>query len=203
MEIYIDNKSDFYDNDLKNSNLCITVKDNDNFYYYEYHIDDRSAKVRFNDNKYIEEATSFFHDINKYITSVRSFDESYYEKFNEVFTYKLPIKVILPTEFILSKERYENIDKTLKDLDNVYLPVAIIDDEYVLLDGHYRLFILQENLKKMVNVYLDEAEGYIKDLIYIGKEQNIKTIKDVEVVSEKQYKAIWEPFIEQIKNNTF
>ena len=55
----------------------------------------------------------------------------------------------------------------------------------------------------MVNVYLDEAEGYIKDLIYIGKEQNIKTIKDVEVVSEKQYKAIWEPFIEQIKNNTF
>ena len=203
MEIYIDNKSDFYDNDLKNSNLCITVKDNDNFYYYEYHIDDRSAKVRFNDNKYIEEATSFFHDINKYITSIRSFDESYYEKFNEVFTYKLPIKVILPTEFILSKERYENIDKTLKDLDNVYLPVAIIDDEYVLLDGHYRLFILQENLKKMVNVYLDEAEGYIKDLIYIGKEQNIKTIKDVEVVSEKQYKAIWEPFIEQIKNNTF
>ena len=203
MEIYIDNKSDFYDNDLKNSNLCITVKDNDNFYYYEYHIDDRSAKVRFNDNKYIEEATSFFHDINKYITSVRSFDESYYEKFNEVFTYKLPIKVILPTEFILSKERYENIDKTLKDLDNVYLPVAIIDDEYVLLDGHYRLFVLQENLKKMVNVYLDEAEGYIKDLIYIGKEQNIKTIKDVEVVSEKQYKAIWEPFIEQIKNNTF
>ena len=203
MEIYIDNKSDFYDNDLKNSNLCTTVKDNDNFYYYEYHIDDRSAKVRFNDNKYIEEATSFFHDINKYITSVRSFDESYYEKFNEVFTYKLPIKVILPTEFILSKERYENIDKTLKDLDNVYLPVAIIDDEYVLLDGHYRLFILQENLKKMVNVYLDEAEGYIKDLIYIGKEQNIKTIKDVEVVSEKQYKAIWEPFIEQIKNNTF
>lgn len=203
MEIYIDNKSDFYDNDLKNSNLCITVKDNDNFYYYEYHIDDRSAKVRFNDNKYIEEATSFFHDINKYITSVRSFDESYYEKFNEVFTYKLPIKVILPTEFILSKERYENIDKTLKDLDNVYLPVAIIDDEYVLLDGHYRLFILQENLKKMVNVYLDEAEGYIKDLIYIGKEQNIKTIKDVEVVPEKQYKAIWEPFIEQIKNNTF
>ena len=91
----------------------------------------------------------------------------------------------------------------MKDLDNVYLPVAIIDDEYVLLDGHYRLFILQENLKKMVNVYLDEAEGYIKDLIYIGKEQNIKTIKDVEVVSEKQYKAIWEPFIEQIKNNTF
>ena len=65
MEIYIDNKSDFYDNDLKNSNLCITVKDNDNFYYYEYHIDDRSAKVRFNDNKYIEEATSFFHDINR------------------------------------------------------------------------------------------------------------------------------------------
>ena len=203
MEIYFDKLSSFYDEALRKSNLCVTVSDNNEFYYYEFNVINRIAKVRTNDNKYIEEASSFFHDNNKYITKIYALDNSFYQEFDEVMVYKLPIKVILPTEFLISKERYEAIDNTLHDLDSIYLPVAIIDDEYVLLDGHIRLYIMQENLKKLVYVYLDEPEHYIKDLIYIGKEQNVKTIKDVELVSEKQYKAIWEPFIDQLKNNSF
>ena len=203
MKIYIDNESDFYSDKAKKLNLGITIYDNLNFYYYEFDIKDREAIVRYNDIKYIENASTFFHDMNKFITKIHDENNNFYEDFLELHVFKLPIKVILPTKFILSEKKYNDIDENISDLKNIYLPVSIIDDEYVLLDGHHRLFLLNENLYKMVYVYLDDIEPYINDLIYIGKEHNIKSISDLELVPDEAYNSIWIPFINEImKVNT-
>jgi hypothetical protein len=181
----------FYD---KNEIIKITI---DNI-IYEFIINRQDVIVNANDYKYIEEASKIIKKNYPYVNKIYSKDNSYFEEFDYVYTFKLPIKIIQPSKFFIDKNIVDEIGDTINE-ENMYFPVQIINDEYVLLDGHTRLYCLNENYVKMVNVYLYKAEPHISDFVYIAKEGNIKNISSVHVLDHEQYELYWNQLLDQFK----
>lgn len=163
---------------------------------YKFDINGQSAIVSTSDYKYIEDAVKIIKEKKPYVYKYHSLNNDFYQEFDKVFTFKLPINVIQPSKFFIDKEILGKIDENI-DEENVFLPVAIINDEYVLLDGHARLYALNENYIKMVNVYIEKYEDYIPDFIYIAKENNIKNIKNLDVLEHDDYEKYWNEFLKQ------
>lgn len=163
---------------------------------YKFDIKGQSAIVSTSDYKYIEDAVKKIKEKRPYVYKYHSLNNDFYQEFDKVFTFKLPINIIQPSKFFIDKEILDKIDEDI-DEENVFLPVAIINDEYVLLDGHARLYALNENYIKMVNVYIEKYEDYIPDFIYIAKENNIKNIKNLDVLEHEEYEKYWNEFLKQ------
>jgi hypothetical protein len=178
----------------KNEKIIITIDDNK----YEFIINKQEAIVEFLDNKYIIDATKIVKNMYPHIYKFHSKDNSYYEEFDQVYSFKLPINIIQPSKFFLNKDLILKIDENINP-ENIYLPVSIINDEYVLLDGHHRLYALNENYIKMVNVYIKEYSKEIPDYVYIAKEGNIKNISQLHVLEKDEYEKYWNEFLKQFE----
>lgn len=180
-----DRKSTIYTEKNRLLGNCFTIK-KDIDYHYEFDIRGFEAKIACDNLVFINEAIEEFRKYNKYISVYYNEDRSFYKAFDEVHTFKLPINIIQPTEFFINEDNLANISKYLEDKD-VYLPVNILNDEYVLLDGHTRLYAKYLEDNKMVNVYLDDMNDKIDDLVYMAKEQNINNIKAVKTLTDEEY----------------
>ncbi len=163
---------------------------------YKFIIKKQEATVIANDYDNIEEIVEFVRRLRPHIYKFHSPNNTYYQEFDIVYSFKLPIKIIQPSKFFIDKDLLEKIDDKI-DKNNVYLPVAIINDEYVLLDGHTLLYSLNQNYVKMVNVYISDYKEYIPDFVYIAKENNIKSIDKLDLVNHDDYNKYWNEFLKQ------
>ena len=163
---------------------------------YKFIIKNQEATVITNNYDDIEEIVQFVKKLRPHVYKFHSPNNTYYQEFDIVYSFKLPIKIIQPSKFFIDKKIVDEIGDNINE-NNVYLPVQIINDEYVLLDGHTRLYCLNENYIKMVNVYLFKAEPHIPDFVYIAKEGNIKNISSVHVLDHEQYELYWNQLLEQ------
>ncbi len=179
----------FYEN---NEIINITIEN----IKYEFIIHKQEALVNTTDYKYVEDAVNKVHELRPYIYKFHSNDGKFFEEFDVVYSFKLPIKIIQPSKFFIDKDVLDKVDENLNE-ENIFLPVAIINDEYVLLDGHNRLYALNQNYVKMVNVYISKPEYYIPDFVYIAKENNIKNISSLDVISHEDYVKYWNEFLKQ------
>lgn len=192
MKIIRDRENDNYS--IKNKILgnCITVIA-DKEYYYEFNIKDNESLIKTNDLKYIEEAIDEFRKYNLNIIKFYTNDNTFYKEFDYVYTFKLPIKILQPSQFFIDKDKLKNIEENL-NYEEISIPVCIINDEYVILDGHTRLYALYENDYKMVNVYIDNQYPHIDDFVYMAKENNIFSIKNLQKLSHDEYDKYWNKF---------
>ena len=197
LKIFYDTKNEFYNANNRCLNRCVTINHNNTFYYYEFMIKDLCAHVKYNDLKFIEEAVNYFHDDNLYIYKYITDDDKYYQEFDKIFTFKLPINILQPSKFFIDELVLNTLEENIDIDDEYYIPVNIIDDEYVILDGHTLLLLLANNYKKMVNVYIADYDEYIPDFVYICKEGNIKNIKNIHVLKHEEYELYWNQFLEQ------
>lgn len=190
MEIVRDRTNNNYSYKNKILGNCFTITCDNQSFFYEFDIHKNQALIITNDIKYIENAIDEFRKYNFNITTFYTKDKCFYKSFDEVFTFKLPINIIQPSQFFINEDKLLNIENNL-DFDDITLPVAIINDEYVLLDGHTRLYYLYLNNIKMVNVYIDSYDSYIKDFIYIAKENNIFNIEKLTKLNNEDYEKYW------------
>lgn len=187
MEIIRDYKSDIYN--LKNRLLgnCYTAIIGKTKYYFEFEINKNQAKIVFADKlSIINDIIDEFRKYDQYVNIFYTEDRSFYKAFDEKFTFKLPIEIIQPTKFFVNKDRLDAISKYLEDID-VYVPVQIINDEYVLVDGHARLLAKYNEDNKMINVYMVNENKALDNLVYIAKEYNIKNVKSLNTLTEDEY----------------
>lgn len=176
---------------------CFTIKDKIDS-HYEFDIRGFEALIKTDYLPFVNQAIDEFRKYNKYVNVFYNEDRSFYKAFDEIHTFKLPIKVIQPSKIFISSSSLDSISKYLEDKE-VYLPVTILNDEYVLLDGHSRLYAKYNEDFKMVNVYLDNDYPSLDDLVYMAKEQNILNIKSVNVLSDEEYNE-YKTFIDNIHN---
>ncbi|MBR6071867.1 MAG: hypothetical protein IKP77_03420 [Acholeplasmatales bacterium] len=183
---------------LKNRLLgnCFTIKDKIDF-HYEFDIRGMEALIKCDYLPLINEAIDEFRKYNKYVNVFYNEDRSFYKAYDEIHTFKLPINIIQPSKIFIANSSFDSISKYLEDKE-VYLPVTILNDEYVLLDGHARLYAKYNEDFKMVNVYLDDSYPILDDLVYMAKEQNITKINNLNVLSDEEYKEYLE-FINSLK----
>ncbi len=163
----------------------------DKTYEYEFKIIKNTAIIKTTNLTYIEAVVEEFRKTNKYINIFKTMDGNFYKEYDPIPTFKLPINIIQISKFFLNQTKIANLEKYFNP-EECYLPVQIIDDEYVLLDGHHRLYTAKENYFKMVNVYLDEiTNDAIYDMVYVAKEKNLKNINDAIILADEEYNSLF------------
>ena len=180
-----DRVSNLYSDKNKSLGNCFTIK-GDIDYHFEFDIRGFEALITCDYLPLINQAIDEFRKYNKYVNIFYNEDRSFYKAFDEIHTFKLPINIIQPSKFFINQDSINAISKYLEDKE-VYLPVYILNEEYVLLDGHARLYAKYQEDYKMVNVYLDDTFDKLDDLVYMAKEQNVNNIKMVKTISNEEY----------------
>lgn len=196
MEIIRDRESSFYSDKAKALGNAFTILDNNQKYYYEFEVNDTKALIKYNDLKYIEDAINEFRIYQKHVTKFSDLGNNFYKAFDDIFSFKLPIKCIQPSSFFIDLSKIEMFEEYL-DPENVYLPVAIINDEYVLLDHHNLLYFLDQCNQKLVNVFITDYESYINDFVYLAKENNILNVKGLKALSHEEYEEYTKKFYDE------
>ena len=196
MKTFIDKESSFYMKDNLELGNCITIiDDNQNKFYYEFEIDKEEALIKYNSILHIKEAINFFRTFNMQIHVFYNKDRSFYMAFDKVFTFKLPLNILQPSKFFIDDDKLKACEKHLEN-QKITLPVTIIDDEYVLLDGHARARYLMDNDYKMVDVYMANEKEFTREYVYIAKENNLFKISQMQILSHEEYLE----YLEQTNN---
>ena len=185
MEIIRDRESNIYSKKNRLLGNCFTIKYKMDC-HYEFDIRGFEALIKCDYLPLINDAINEFRKYNKYVNIFYNEDRTFYKAFDEIHTFKLPINIIQPSRIFINENSLNDISNILEDKD-VYLPVCILNDEYVLIDGHTRLYAKHLEYNKMVNVYLDEPEALLDDLVYIAKEQNITNISKIKTIKNEEY----------------
>lgn len=193
MKTFIDKVYEGYSEKNRVLGNCVTIIESNMSHYYEFEVYGNRAEIISNSNEYIEQAISFFRSIKKYITVFSPKDKTFYKTFDEVFTFKLPISVIQPSKFFIDQSKLDLLEK-YDPTDSVCIPVAIINEEYVILDGHTDLYYLYLNNQKLVDVYIEKYKSYIPDFVYLAKENNIFNISKCTVLNHEEYETHWNNF---------
>lgn len=169
---------------------CYIVKTALRVYHYEFIINKTHATICYDALDFIEEVTELHHKEHKYVEDYSTKNQVFYKSYDKTFTFKLPIHILQVSRFCLSEERLNKL-RTHVDLEDIFLPVQIIDDEYVVLNQHHLLYLLKENDFKMAEVYLDEDMPIIRDFLYLLKEQNIKHIDELPILPEQNFVELY------------
>lgn len=196
MEIIRDRNDAFYSLKAKSLGNAFTVIENNKKYHYEFMVNGMEAVIKSDDLKYALDAIGEFRIYNKQVTKFKDEFNNFYKAFDDIFSFKLPINVIQPSSFFVDLKKIELYDEYL-DLENVYLPVAIINEEYVLLDHHNMLYFLNENNVKLVNVFITDYESYINDFVYLAKENNIFNVKGLKALNHEDYETYTKNFYDE------
>lgn len=191
MEIKQTFSDDFFKEKSRILGNCYIIKEKLDTFYYEFLIQDKQAKIITKTKKFLEEITEFHHKTHPYITKYYTTDASFSMQFEEIHQFKLPISILQVSKLFLNQRYLSSLKKYLDPLD-ISIPVQIIDDEYVVLDRHHELFLALEYGEKMIPVYLDTPKRDIATPLYLAKEQNIRTIQDVKILSNEEYQTITE-----------
>ena len=198
MEILFDNEDEFYLDEEKKLKNAVTLIDNNIKYHYAFERIKDNAIIRYDDITYIDEAAEFFKKYNPYNNKIKSIDNEYYREFEYTYSFKLPINIIQPTDMFVDEEKYNILNEINIDPENIYLPVKIIDDNYVLLNGITILKIMKDNYDRLVNVYINNDYYVSDDLLYVLHEKNILKIDDVDIIEHNVY-AGYQKLIEELK----
>lgn len=172
-------------------NAFMIIEDN-NVYTYEFEIRDFKASVIANTDKYIEEVIEEFHFFNAIIFEFER-NGRLIKSYEPKQIIRLPISILQPSQLYICEEKLKRINDYMLE-EEIFIPVALIDDEYVVLDGHTRLYSLYDNAARMANCYFDEYSEYIKDFVYFAKEQGIVSVNKMNVIPKDKYKVLWHGF---------
>ena len=179
------------------------IDDNDNIYFYEFFKENNIAYVKYDNPDYLEAVLEEFRYSYEYCNIIKSKDDCFYAEYDKVFSFKLPIECIQPTQLFLNETRINRLE-TIIEPKNIHLSVKILDDKYVLIGDHHLLYSLKQIGERMVNVFinttLDESIiDSINNLTYVLKEQNIKSIDKCELVNDKTYNELSKQYIDLLR----
>lgn len=170
---------------------CYLVLEGKFEYHYEFLITNKEAEIVCDSLEYLENVVEFFHKEHPYINKYYTKDHSFFMNFDKIFTFMLPINIIQVSKVFLDQERLEKLKNYEEDLQFIF-PVQIVEEEYVLLNRHHQLFLANEEGMRMVEVFMSNDFSLSNDYLYLAKEQNIKTIKDMQLISHNEYEEIQE-----------
>ncbi|MDE6240905.1 MAG: hypothetical protein K2M08_00615 [Anaeroplasmataceae bacterium] len=182
-DIYFNEKSRLLGN-------CYLVIEDGIIYHYEFLVTKNKAEIICDSSTFLEYAVEHYHKEHPYINEYYIKDKTFFMTFDKIHTFKLPISILQVSSIFLDATLLEKL-KNYEDIEDVFFPVQIVDDEYVVLDKLHQLYLASENGSKMVDVYMDEDFRLSRDYLYLAKEQNIKTIKDTHIISHDEYEAIY------------
>ena len=168
---------------------CYIICDQNVKHHYEVIPQNKSAKILSDTDQYLEEIANAHHQENPDILFYYTDDHTFTMHFEEIHIFKLPISILQVTKLFLNETYLAHLRNYL-DVESICIPVEIIDDEYVILDKHHEVFLAAENGIRMINVYMSTPTKDIQNVLYLAKEQNIRTVQNLKLLSSEEYELI-------------
>ena len=169
---------------------CYLAIEESTVYHYEFLPVKNKAEIICDSSKYLEQVVEKYHKEHPYIYEYYIKDKTFFMTFDKIHTFKLPISILQVSSVFLDATLLERL-KMYDGEDDVVFPVQIIEEEYVVLDKLHQLYLAFENSCKMVDVFINEDFPLSRDYLYLAKEQNIKTIKDMNIIPHDEYEVIY------------
>lgn len=122
---------------------------------------------------------------------------------------ELPIRDLIPNNFYINKEKLEKIRIIYSEDKNPVFPpvlVGIINEEYVLIDGHSRTMAAFENDKKFIYAQIhpiEEVPGPTKLYLTIhnkSKEIGLESIENLQdrIIPNCEYEVLWVKYCDDL-----
>ncbi len=185
----------YFKRDLQNHSTCFTVIDQDRRAYYAFEI--------LNDNQAILYSTAFIglDEVIEEFLFYSGFIEVIRLEQGEVI-YRSPKKYqwqedlirIQPSQLYVSEEKYQQLLSWIEKEEDIKIPVTLVGEKVVALDGHTRLKVAEMLNFKKVTVYLEESDPSIEDFVRFCEMEHKASIVDLPIISKEKYQKRWIEF---------
>lgn len=163
--------------------FLITSSDSAIIYYHNYNNINALKEIAEEFRFYSKNITKFFDNNNNLLF-----------KYKPIELFEIEIMKLQPSQFYVNMQKIDAIKTWAENIDNFIIPIADIDNQKVILDGHTRLYLASMLGYKKVLAFYDDADECIKYFGNEAKKRNILKITDLKAVDENDYIKLWHKF---------
>lgn len=157
-------------------------------------INHNSAIVLFDKEINVLEIIDEFRFYSGHIINFYNEDGSLIKSFPQVEIFDVNIEDIQPSQFFVDVDKVNAIESFTKSGEDIIIPLIKMEDRFISLDGHTRLFYAVSKGYSKVKGYLSETNEYIFRFVEEAIKRNIFTPNELELVSHKDYEIKWHKF---------
>ncbi len=196
MEIIRSNEGAVYfKTDLQNHSTCFTVSEQGKRAYYAFEIINHSQAILYSTSFMgLEEVIEEFLFYSGFIEEIRLEEGKVIYRSPKKYQWQEEIDRIQPSQLYVSEEKYKRLLNWIEKEEDIKIPVTLLGEKVVALDGHTRLKVAKNLNFKKVTVYLEESDPYIADFVHLCEVENKTRIVDVPIISKDHYQKQWIEF---------
>lgn len=112
--------------------------------------------------------------------------------------FSLPLNLIQPSQFYVSKQKFQAVSSFIKKPEDIVVPVIRMNDRYVSLDGHTRLYLAHKKRWKKVRAVISCTDDWILQFVEEAKKRCIYCPCDLQLVSQEEYEIFWNAYCDNI-----
>lgn len=183
-----------FDQEILDQHGCFVV--NDKFPYQIKIISKDSALIK-GDEKYYNEVINDFRFFAEHIINFYSMDGKLIKKFKPPTIFNLDLDKIQPTQFYIDRKKLDAVKNFVKNKEDIIIPVAKYEDQYISLDGHTRLYLAYKLGFSFIYAFITESFDGTDYFVKESQKRGIKAVKDMILLSHEDYVEKWDKFCDE------
>lgn len=187
-------KDSRFDQEILDQHGCFVI--NSKFPYQIKIISKDSAIIK-GDEKYYNEVINDFRFFAEHIINFYSIDGKLIKKFDPPKIFTLKLDIIQPTQFYIDRKKLDAVKTFVKNKEDIIIPVAKYEDQYISLDGHTRLYLAYKLGFSYVYAFITKSFDGTDYFVKESEKRGIKAVKDMILLSHEDYRQKWDKFCDE------
>lgn len=183
-----------FDQEALNQHGCFVVNGN---FFYQIKIISKDSALISGDEKYYNEVINDFRFFAEHIINFYSMDGKLIKKFDPPKIFTLKLDIIQPTQFYIDRKKLDAVKTFVKNKEDIIIPVAKYEDQYISLDGHTRLYLAYRLGFSYVYAFITKSFDGTDYFVKESKKRRVKAIKDMILLSHEDYRQKWDKFCDE------
>lgn len=169
----------------------------DDFPYEIEIISDSEAIIKGKDKNAYQSLIEEFRFYSPHITVFYDYEGDVIEKFPKVELFSIAIDDLQPSQFYVDEQKIKAISNFINKEEDIIIQACKINDKYVAIDGHTRLYYAYLKGWKIVRVFLQNSQQYVNYFVEEAQKRRIFAIKDMKLLKHQQYQEKWYKFCDE------
>lgn len=163
-------------------------------------INENSAIVIFDKEVDMHQLIDEFRFYSGHIVNFYSEDMELIKAFPPMNIFHINIRDIQPSQFFVDMDKVKAISSFIECEDDIVISLAKIEDSFISLDGHTRLYYAVSKGYSKVKGYLTEQGDYLDGFVEEARKRNVFSPYDLELISHEEYRIKWDKFCDDFFN---
>lgn len=163
-------------------------------------INENSAIVIFDKEVDMHQLIDEFRFYSGHIVNFYSEDMELIKAFPPMNIFHINIRDIQPSQFFVDMDKVKAISSFIECEDDIVISLAKIEDAFISLDGHTRLYYAVSKGYSKVKGYLTEQGDYLDGFVEEARKRNVFSPYDLELISHEEYRIKWDKFCDDFFN---